>query len=252
MSRSGIELINRTEISEAQQLIEKEESQVQAEADAFEDFLDRLDKISPHPYQTDGGGLQGTVQSQSRSSPTLQGAIQTAYRETVLSVSHWEDEYGKETVLESLGNEFGPEVAAGVAGGSATWSQLLMDQLQDATKEALESRQQTFPLLIKERKQLEELCSSLAEIGTELAAIERGEYSFAERSDRLTSIQERLDVLTHDQQAYLRRRKRSNKKLFTVYLYADLDADYPGLAALATARRILDRIELRHWAGLTH
>ncbi|XRG94662.1 hypothetical protein V5735_20465 (plasmid) [Haladaptatus sp. SPP-AMP-3] len=126
-----------------------------------------------------------------------------------------------------------------------------MDELQDATEEALESRQQAFPVLTKEREQLERLRSSLAEIGMDLAAIERAEYPFGERSEQLTSIQERIDALIRDQQAHLRRRKRSNEKLFTVYLYADLDADYPGLAALATARRILDRIELRHWAGLT-
>jgi hypothetical protein len=142
-------------------------------------------------------------------------------------------------------------VIAGLTGGSATWSQLLLDQLRDATEEALEARQQTYPLLTKERKQLEQLHRSLAEIGTELAAIERGEYPFAKRSDQLTSIQEQLDALTHDQQAYLRRRKRSNEKLFTSYIYAGLDTDYPGLSALATTRQILDRIELRHWAGMT-
>jgi hypothetical protein len=70
-----------------------------------------------------------------------------------------------------------------------------------------------------------------------------------ECNDRLTSIQQQLDELTHDQQSYLRQRKRSNEKLFTTYVYLDLDAEYPGLAAIATARRLVDRIELRHWAG---
>ena len=84
-----------------------------------------------------------------------------------------------------------------------------------------------------------------------LAAIERGEFAFDESNGRLTSIRRKLDELTHGQQSYLHRRNRSNEELFTTYVYADLDTEYPGLAALATTRELLERIELRHWAGMS-
>ncbi|WP_435158174.1 DUF7260 family protein [Haladaptatus sp. DFWS20] len=250
MARNGEQLIDHTLLPRAERLTNKEESQCQAEIDAFENFLDRLSEIPPHPYQTDGGSLQGSVQTRPQSVHTFPGAVQTAYRETVLSVDHWKDEYGEETVLESIEDEFGPEVAAGLAGGSATWSQLLWNQLQTASETAIETRQRSLMLITEEQKQLEELRSSLAEIGDELAAIERCEYPFAERSDRLAAIQQQLDELTARWQTYLHQRKRSNDKLFSYYIYTDLDTNFPGLAALATSQEILDRITLRHWAGL--
>ena len=233
----------------AEHLIRNEESQVQAEIDAFKNFLDRLDEIPPHPYRTDGGSLHSTVQSRSHSSHTFPSSVQEAYRETVLAVDHWEDEYGEKTALESINNEFGPEVAAGLAGGSAMWSQPLWDQLKSASEEAIETRKQSYSLMTAERQQLKELHRSLTDVGEELAAIERREFAFDECNDRLTSIQQQLDELTHDQQSYLCQRKSSNEKLFTTYVYADLDTEYPGLAAIATTRQLLDRIELHHWAG---
>ena len=249
MAQCRKQLINHTSLPFAQHLIRTEESQIQAEIDAFEDFLDRLDEIPPHPYRTDGGSLRGTVHSQSHSSCTFPNAVQEAYRETVLAVDHWEDEYGEKTALESINNEFSPEVAAGLAGGSEMWSQPLWDQLKSASEEAIETRQQAYSLITAEQQQLKKLHNSLAEVGEELAAIERDEFAFSECTDRLTSIQQQLDELTSDQQSYLRQRNRSNEKLFTTFVYADLDTEYPGLAALATTRQLLDRIELRHWAG---
>ena len=249
MAQCRSRLIDRTSLSSAQQFISNEESQVQAEIDAFKSFLDQLEEISPHPYRTDGGALHGTVQSRSPTSHTFSSAVQKAYRETVLAVNHWEDEYGENTVLESIANEFSPEVAAGLAGGSEMWSQPLWDQLKSASEEAIETRQQAYSLISEEGQQLKKLHRSLTDVGEELATIERREFAFDECNDRLTSIQRQLDEVTHDQQSYLHQRKQSNEELFTTYVYADLDTEYPGLAALATARQLLDRIELRHWAG---
>ncbi|MFH5801603.1 hypothetical protein [Haladaptatus sp. CMAA 1911] len=222
---------------------------MQAEINAFEDFLSRLKEIPPHPCRTDGGTLHGTLQSRSHASHTFPDTVQEAYRETVLAVDHWEDEYGEKTTLESIKNEFSPEVATSLAGGSAMWSQPLWNQLKCASEEAIDTRQQSYSLIAEERQQLKNLHVALTNISGELAAIERREFTFDECNDRLTSIEQKLNELTHDQQSYLRQRKRSNKELFTTYLYSDLDTDYPGLAALATARQIHDHIELRHWTG---
>lgn len=251
MAQYRSRLIDRTSLSSAQQLISNEKSQVHAEIDAFKSFLDRLGEIPPHPYRTDGGALHGTVQSRSPTSHTFSSGVQKAYRETVLAVDHWEDEYGENTVLESITNEFSPEVAAGLAGGSAMWSQPLWNQLKHASEEAIETRQQSYSLITEEQQQLKKLRRSLTEVGEELAAIERREFAFDECNDRLTSIEHQLDELTHDQQSYLHQRKRSNEELFTTYVYSDLDTDYPGLAAIATTRQLLDRIELRHWGGMS-
>ena len=146
-------LIDHTSLPRAEQLTSKEEVQIQAESDAFEDFLDRLDEIPPHPYRADGGSLHGPVTSRSRTTHTFPNAVQEAYCETVLSVDHWEDEYGEKTALESIKNEFGPEVAAGLAGGSATWSQPLWNQIKSAAEEAIDIRQESYSLMTAERQQ---------------------------------------------------------------------------------------------------
>lgn len=249
MVQCSNQLVNRTPLPNADRLVSNEEAQIQAEINAFKDFLDRLEEIPPHPYQTDGGSLNGTVQSLSHSSPTFSRAVQDAYRKTVLAVDHWEDEYDEKSALESITNEFSPEVATGLTGGSAMWSQPLLDQLKQVSEDAIETRQQAYSLVLDEQEQLKELHSSLTEIGEELTAIEQREFAFDESNDRLVSIQRQLDELTHDQQSYLSQRKRSNEELFITYVYADLDTNYPGLTALATARQQFDRIELRHWAG---
>jgi len=248
MAQTTKQLIDHTSLPRAEQLTDKEEVKIQAEIEAFEGFLDRLEEITPHPYRTDGGTLVGTDTPRSSTSPNL---VLEAYCETVLTIDHWEDEYGETIALESIKNEFGPDVAIGLAGGSATWSQPLWDQIKSAAEEAIGIRQRSYSLMATESQQLNELRSSLTDVGDVLAAIERGEFAFDESNGRLTSTQQKLDELTQDQQSYLRQRNRSNEELFTTYVYADLDTEYPGLAALATARQLLERIELRHWAGMS-
>jgi hypothetical protein len=250
MAQTLNSLVDRTSLPRAQSNLTKEESQIQAEINAFEDFLDRLNEKRPQPYRADGGTQAEIFRSQISSSPTPQEVIQSAYRETVLAVDHWEDAYGKETAFESMANEFGDDVAVGLTGGSATWSLLLWKQLQDASKEAIKTRQSTYQMVIKERQLLEDLQHFLAEIGDELARIERAEYSFSDRSNRLAMIQERLEQVADEQQKYLRQRETSKKNLFSALVYADLESSHPGLAAIATTREVRDRIEVHHWSGM--
>ncbi|WP_227380601.1 DUF7260 family protein [Haladaptatus halobius] len=250
MAQGRKQLVDHTSLPRAQRHLAKEESQLKAEIEAFEAFLDRLTEIPSHSYQTDGGTLKDTFHSQSPSAHAPQEAVQTAYRETILAVGHWEDAYGEETTLESMADEFGVDVAVGLTGGSATWSPFMWNQLRRTSEEVIETRQRTLDVLTVERRQLRDLERSLGDIGAELAAIERGHYSFTDRSDRLRSIERQLEELAQKHQSYLQQRQTSNDTLFSAFIYAALETDYPGLAALATAREVRDRIELRHWAGM--
>ncbi|MFB9809423.1 hypothetical protein ACFFQF_32090 [Haladaptatus pallidirubidus] len=152
-----------------------------------------------------------------------------------------------------MANEFGAGIVAGVTGGSATWSPQLLTQLCIESTTAIETRQQTNQILKEEQEQLEDLHGSLALISEELAMVERGTDTFSECSRRLTTTRDHLDQLAVDHQAYLQQRSTSlvHDDLFASLVYSDLDIDHPGLAALATARDIHDRIEHQHWAGLT-
>ncbi len=58
MSQCRNQLVERMSLLDAQRRLTDEKSHFQAEIDAFKDFLDRLDEIPPHPYQTDGRSLK--------------------------------------------------------------------------------------------------------------------------------------------------------------------------------------------------
>ncbi|WP_458191063.1 DUF7260 family protein [Haladaptatus sp. NG-WS-4] len=250
MAQDKNQLVDYTSLLDAHRSLAKEDSRIQAEINAFEDFLDQLDEHRPQPYRADGGTQPATCLSETPSSVTSQKAIQIAYRESVLAVDHWKDAYGDETTLESMANEFGVDVTAGLTGGEATWSPLLWDQLRRESEKAIETRQKVLQAVTAERQQLQKLRESLVEIGEELAEIERANYPFADRSDRLTTIHQRLEQLAEGQQAYLRQRETPNEELFPSFVYTELDTDHPGLEAMAIARDICDKIELRHWVGM--
>ncbi|GAA0254939.1 hypothetical protein GCM10009000_084480 [Halobacterium noricense] len=228
----------------------REESRIKAEIHAFEDFLDRLNEDPPQPYRTDGGTKPTTLQTQTPTTTASLDAVQTAYQETVLAVDHWEEAYGKETTGESIANEFGPDVAAGLAGGVETWTSLLWNQLRAETTDSIETRRRCHQTVVAERQRIESLSDSLAVSGDELARIERADYPFDDRSDRLSAIQHQLEWLAEEEQEHLRQYERSKTDLLSTLVYADLDTDFPGLAAIATAQDIRDSIEVRHWGGM--
>ncbi|SIR73544.1 hypothetical protein SAMN05421858_3512 [Haladaptatus litoreus] len=250
MAQNKNRLVDRTVLPSAQSHLAEEESKLQLEISALEDFLNRLNEIPEQPYRADGGTLTDTFRTQESPTHSPHEAVKTAYQETVLAVDHWEDAYNEETALESIENEFGPDVATGLEGGPTTWSPLLWNQLHTASEEAIETRQQTLEVLMAEQQQFKELQCSLDEIGDELALIERGHYTFDDRSNRLQIIRDQLEQVTLNQQSYLRQRETMDGRKFLSMIYAKLETDYPGLLALTTARQIFDRIELRHWAGL--
>ncbi|GAA0239781.1 hypothetical protein ACFFQF_30150 [Haladaptatus pallidirubidus] len=250
MAQNKNQLVEQTLLPSAQSHLAEEESRLQLEIDAFEEFYSRLDEIPEQSCRTDGGTLTKTFRTQESPTHSPQEAVKTAYQETVLSVKHWQDAYNEDTPLESIENEFGPDVATGLNGGAETWSSLLWNQLHAASEEAIETREQTLKVLTAEQQQLSELVCSLDEIGDELALIERGHYTFDDRSNRLQTIRDQLEQVTRSQQAYLRQRETMDGKLFLSIVYGNFKTDYPGLSALTTARQVFDRIELRHWAGM--
>lgn len=250
MAQRSNQLADRTSLPTAQTLLTEEITRFAAEIDAFERFIGRLDAIPRQSSYANGNSIKTTIQSWFHSSEPPQNEVESAYRETILSVEHWQDAYSEDSSYESLANEFEADIIAGLTGGSTTWSSQLFDQLYTASENALEFRQQTRQVLVEEREQLVDLNGSLSVIGEELAEIERGTDTFNDRSQRLTTIQNHLDQLADEQQAYLHQRPISKLDLFTSQVYADLEINYPGLAALATARDVYDRIELRHWASI--
>lgn len=174
------------------------------------------------------------------------GAVRDAYRETVMSVPHYAEEYGDD-LLASVAVEFGPDLAAGLQAGALT------DRLQAATvaaaRQAYADRDAFLDRLDAEAvsvvdaaDRLESVCDELAGHQREFAGESYGALEALHR--RLGVLAEICDAIAADRQAHLRAHRDdlglpADYPDLPTYLYADLDVDYPVLAAVAaTADRV--------------
>lgn len=194
-------------IDSAREIIEQEREFIEREQSAFEQFRARLAEIStgaPDPGHADsasvGGGAVTKPPRTKTTALTHRGSTQTgrlravrdAYRETVMAVSHYDQEYG-DTVEESMAVEFGETLAGLVVDGQVLTPGLL-ESLREGTTRALENRSEFCRTLDREQ-------DSVDDIGTELNDIEAELVGLAERIDdstpsaRLSDVDDSLAIL---------------------------------------------------------
>jgi|SRR6056297_1750773 len=98
----------------------RERRRVLAERDAFEAFADRVSALDSAPPGAAASAFEGSaaaVRTVDRAAPAGDVRLKrvlTAYRDTVMSVPHYREEYD-ETIAESLAAELGPDTAVALA-----------------------------------------------------------------------------------------------------------------------------------------
>ncbi len=227
----------------ARRCVRRERRRTVDEREAFEAFARRVaDAETAAPPQARagatlvGGGRVGT------------DAVRRAYRETVMSVPHYAEEYGDE-LGESVAAEFGPELAAGLDDGVLT--ERLQHAVVAAARRAYADRDAFLDRLDAEAASLADAAERLEAVHGELAGHQRefaGEsYGALEALHRrLGVLAEICDAVAADRQAHLREHRDDLGLPEAVpdlpsYLYGDLEPDYPVLAAVAaTADRVTD------------
>lgn len=226
--------------------IRTERRLVTAEVEAFDAFLDRVESITPgRPASTPA--VQAGGYERERSGGGL-SAIRSAYEQTVMSCEHYDDEYA-DTYAESVTAEFGPEIGTFLADGS---------RLQPHIRRALIERARTCQ---DDREHLLDMIEMEAEsvdaVATEFRSIEAEIREFSPCPDptatgsygALEAEWRRLDVLAEQvsdlsatrQRAIIAQRRRFHLPIdapdMPVYLYQELDDEYPLLSSFVRLQR---------------
>lgn len=234
-------------IAEALDVVETEVERTDIEQTAFEVFADRIavmdvDPPTPsrempnsHSMTTDGG--------------TANTVLDT-YRETVMSVPHFESEYD-EPLEKNMAAELGEEVAVAVI-ETGTMSQVLQHTLVAKAEQAAWRRERFLDTLETETDRLTSTDDELTDIVDELEAIQSGkgsgEASTQVRLDRLEtrceSVLKRRQTQIHDHPVNRRAKHSETVPNLQEYLYSSMSVTYP---VLSTVTDILVDVRTAQW-----
>ncbi|MEZ3145236.1 hypothetical protein [Halobaculum sp. MBLA0143] len=232
---AGVTLLH---LGDAHDAVADERRRAAAERDAFEQFRQRVgrletNRITPGDHvEPPGGGTLVTGSVADRGGGLR--AVRDAYEETVMSTPHHAAEYD-ETLTESMAAEFSEGVAGTVASGSAL-TPALYRTLLDGAVEARDRRETVLDRLDTEERRLREAedvlapAADAATAGTDIATddfdgcvatVERLEWHEEGVSDLVAQRQAEIHTETDNPHWY-------------DYVYGDLDATHPVLAAAAS------------------
>ena len=235
--------------------LESEQRAVTAEIEALDAFVDRIEGV-PVRTQAPVGRIRGPDHGGGR--PGLE-QVREAYEETVMSVPHYDTDYG-DTYRESVVAEFGPEVGTALTDGPGFQAHLKRATIGKA-RSCRADREQFLEVLAIESE-------SIAAVGDELRGIraELQEFDSGSASTRgygaLEAEWRRLDVLggtvdrvaTTRQQSIIRQRREftipSSAPDVPTYLYHEFDDAYPLLSACVTAQTRIERYKSERERGL--
>jgi hypothetical protein len=213
-----------------------------AERDAFAQFADRIAALDTpadtSTAHTQPAATQTLLRSESQPDAQLADA-RTAYRETVMSVPHYAEEYD-ESLREHLTAEFSPEIAAALTTGDQ-FIPSLQEQLITESHQGCESRSRFLSALEDEASALQAADKRLTDLGSEfgdlLAARSLEGWSSEELLDRRQQVcagERECEELAADRQSTLREQRvpavQHIDLEFTIYLYRSLSVTYPVLA----------------------
>jgi hypothetical protein len=226
-------------MAEARSLVAEERERTATERDAFTQFERKVSGIeATKSIPVNGSAVAiaaGTADRQLEQ-------VQSAYRETVMSVPHYETEYD-ESIEVNMTAELGEEVAAAVFDGTR-FTQQLKRGLISQSNEARRRRSELLTTLDREEQRLTEASEELSEIESTLEA-ETPESihdcSFPELSDRwdrLGSIENRCQNLL-EEHSTTRGKPPEEQPEFREFVYHSLPTEYP---VLSDGTRLLDRI----------
>lgn len=255
-------------LAAARRVLRRERRRTVDEREAFDAFVATVREIPVEPERPRRRpGVRGLAAGPAAGGTTGPAAasggvatVRRAYERTVMAVPHYREEYD-DTLAESLEVEFGPELAAGLAGHDRLTPRLKRAVLDGADASRTE-RERFVEALDTEadsvRASEDRLVAVLDELGT-LADEPTPDFGAQDAvRARLGVLAERCDAVADDRQATLRElRDRFDAPVgvpdLPRYLYTDLDATYPVLVAVAEvgerATRLRRRVE-REIAGV--
>lgn len=252
-------------VNEARAEVQEEQSRTATERNAFARFADQVAKLDPSPtsYQlasTEGATATVAMSGQQPSDNRLE-AVRDAYRETVMAMPHYEEEYA-EPMAQHLREEFGEEVATAVTGGDRLTPELKQVLVRRA-RESAHERGRLMDRLDREADRLDTATEELETIRSVVNQTDQKSFvgsdfrDLADEWNRLGEFESRLTRLLERRQESLQSEWQagdlSGLRSLQQYLYADMETDFPVLAdgavladRLAAARsRVLGTLTTR-------
>jgi hypothetical protein len=245
-------------VRDALSQVEDEKVAVEAERDAFQTFAESVQMMDANSRQSLHAPATTLVSSTPDHEQLQQ--IQDRYRETIIAVPNYEEEYG-ETLRENMATEFSDELATAVLDGqqfTPRIKSLLVNQAEAAAKQRealLEAIDDEHESLTDARRRLE-LPELPCEGQTELELSNEPFENLIEYDRRSRQHEKRYAKLLADRQRHLHKKTRwgreSDAPFLQEYLYRDFDIQFPVLHAgieqikrLRNQRRIVDRLIAR-------
>ena len=236
----------------ARSLCEEERSRTREEARAFDRFANRVSNIDT--TRTGGSTTQATagptaVSVASSPENSRLPDVRDAYRQTVMSVSHYGEEYG-ESLQENVREEFDPEIATVLTEGNRL-TPPVQQAIVDRAFEARNRREQFLGVLSNELDSLERTEQTLTSVESTLSRM--NDRPLPERSyEDLEATWGRLDELERRVESTLRDRQKTMRTIgggshrfadpwtMYAYLYRPLASGHP---TLTDGARVLESVQ---------
>lgn len=231
-------------LNAARSIVDEERDRTVDERDAFARFVDRIADLDADGSGTTAVAANEPLMTMSAAPPDRQlQAVKSAYRETVMSLPHYEEEYD-EPIAVNMAAEFGDEVAAAVIDGERLTPPLKSALLQQG-RDASDRRRRFVSTLDREAAQLAEAHESLSSVEGTLVELDEEPLltrTFEELQstwERLGQLEDRCVEVVEDRQDGLARMDRPYQNgdegvSLHEYLYRPLSVTYPVLADGAT------------------
>ena len=253
-------------LPKARDVCSEEWKRTKAELDALDRFISRISTIEVGQDTKAAMPVAGGSLAVSASQPTehvvSMEEIRDSYRNTVMDVPHFVEEYD-ETLREHMAAEFSEELAGAVSEGD-----IITPQVQQAlVEQAKHARTEREALLVALDREAEALSDAVGTLSDIQRTVDRfnGPDLTRKSFDELSDAWHKLDRLSNRRQDLIEGRQRSlhegvqlgrrieNASHFYDYLYHPLDVTYPILSdgvrlanQIGEARqRVLDSITRR-------
>ena len=252
-------------LPDARAVLRNEHERAGDERDAFARFARRvsnLDATAAQGYAAQGGnanqgsglgpgpGVGALALSGGGGTPPDDRLAQArqAYRETVMSVGHYEEEYG-ESLSENVSAEFGESVAIALE-EAETFTPGLRQTLVDGAETARDRRNSLVRAIEQEEATLREAARTLSDVESDVESIEGGStlsLSFEQLMDRwghLYDLEQECETMLEERQETIRSGYGVPLRLdgpisLQEYLYDSLPVTHP---VLAEATRMLESV----------
>lgn len=241
--------------------VKEERRCLKIEQAAFGQFRKRVAEMDPNPSDSSirGTQIKNTIIGSLATSVsgTQIEKIREAYKETVMGVPHYEDDYGH-SLEDNLAIEFSSELATTLTTADSL-TPSLKETLLSASQQASEKRVTLLNTLNHEAENLQRAREAFKEMNSILTEMNEqplaawSQHEIFSGYDQIQEFETGCDELASDRQTELRSRRSHevnyDHEEFTEYLYEALPVTYPVLTDIAelnsllqTARRRLERV----------